>query len=89
MNPREREVYDSYPQLLTGLIKWAADSTRFPLEEMVTAIARMGVTNAFIGPDGTKPIARETLVEHQELLELAMDFRDRYIELAMKSQRSA
>lgn len=88
MNPKELSTYDNYPKLLTDIIQWAANSTRFPLDEMRAAAQRMGVTNAFIGPLGTQQVDTQTLLDHQDLLELVMNFRDRYVELALRSQRS-
>lgn len=88
MNQRERDVYDAYPRLLVSLVEWAGDVTKLPLDEMMSASERMALTNAFIGPQSSQRIDTQTLLDHQELIDLARDFRRKYIELALKTQRT-
>lgn len=89
MNPKELEVYDNYPKLLSSMVQWASHSVRFPLEDMRSAAQRMGLSHAFIGPTGSQHVDPQVLQDHQDLIELIMSFRDQYIELALRTQRSS
>lgn len=88
MNPRELEVYDNYPRLVTSLVSWATQVAKMPLDEMKSAVDRMRLTSAFIGPESSQHVDPQTLSDHAELLDIVLRFRDEYIALAVKTQRS-
>lgn len=84
----DTRVYDAYPAYMDMLIRWSSTITReanFPLDQLAEANERMVQTRAFIGPKETLKIDPTMLVDHQELIQLARDFRNKYIELAMRA----
>lgn len=84
----ERDVYDAYPGHINKLVGFSVVLSKMPLEHMVAAIEKMTVTRAHIGPYGTLAVEPELLEGHKELIEAAIAFRNKYIELAVRATGS-
>lgn len=84
-----QQVRNAYPQLITELMKWALQSTFFPLDQMATANQYLGDTRVLRKTDEEPiPVNPTALKGQHDLITATLAFRDACSRITLDEETS-